>query len=310
MMRTTLLALSRSRRLAAALPRYGFARRAVRRFMPGEDLEHALAATADFEPLGMGAVLTCLGESVDDVAHAERVASHYHGVIDSVAARGLDTRISVKLTQLGMDLDDAMAVHHLRQLAARAADYDNEVWVDMEYSTHVDRTLAIFRAVAAEHRNVGICLQAYLHRTPGDLETLLQTTAAVRLVKGAYDEPAAIALRRRRDVDAAFQSLALRLLAGAREHADSPLPVLASHDTRLLGAVRDAHERAGGHRSDYEIQMLYGIRTREQRALAAAGHRVRVLISYGSAWFPWFMRRLAERPANVVFVARNLLARA
>jgi proline dehydrogenase len=237
------------------------------------------------------------------------VARHYHDVLDSIAGRDLDVRVSVKLTQLGMDLDDAMAAHHLRQLAARAADFGNEVWVDMEYSPYVDRTLAIFKEVAAEHRNVGICLQAYLHRTPDDLDALLRTTAAVRLVKGAYDEPANVAIRRKSEVDRAFARLSQRLLRGARDHTDAPRPVLASHDTNLLARIATEHEAAGRTRDEYEIQMLYGIRPREQRMLAADGHRVRVLISYGAAWFPWFMRRLAERPSNVIFVARNLLAR-
>jgi proline dehydrogenase len=309
MIRSALLRLAESRELARRLPRYRFARAAVRRFMPGEELDSALDAAAAFEPLRTGSVLTRLGENVHDRAEAAAVTDHYHDVLKRIDGRQLDARISVKLTQLGLDLDDALAVEHVAGLCAEAARYGNEIWIDMESSRYVDRTLALFRSVAAMHRNVGLCLQAYLRRTPDDLESLLGTSSAIRLVKGAYDETAAIAWRRRHDVDASFAALATRLVTAPRVHADTPLPVLATHDTALLDRITTALPAEGGSASAFEVQMLYGIRVAEQRRLAAAGWRVRVLISYGPAWFPWFMRRLAERPSNVLFVARNIVAR-
>lgn len=309
MLRSTLLALSRNRTLAERLPRFRFARSAVRRFMPGEELESALSATAEFAPHGIGTVLTRLGENIEDAAEADAVAAHYHDALAAIAGRELDACISIKLTQLGLDIDDDLARRHVASLCARAERLGIAVWIDIESSGYVHRTLALFRAVAAEHRNVGLCLQAYLRRTAADLAALLPATTAIRLVKGAYDEPGSVAYRRKSDVDANYARLAAVLLDAAALHVDAPPPALATHDTGLLAQITADAERRGVPRSAFEVQMLYGIRAAEQRRLAADRFRVRVLISYGSAWFPWFMRRLAERPANVWFVARNLVSR-
>jgi proline dehydrogenase len=308
-MRSTLLALSRNRALAARIPNYRFARAAVRRFMPGEELDAALRASADFAPAGMGTVLTRLGENLSSLDEADAVASHYREVLDRIAATGLDVRISVKLTQLGFDLDDDRARVHVDALCAHAARSGNEVWIDIESSEYVDRTIGLFRAVARNHRNVGLCLQAYLKRTAKDLDSLLATTAAIRLVKGAYNEPASISFRSQEDIDSNYARLASRLLGAAALHSDAPSPVLATHDTRLIDRISKQALASDIPPRAYEVQMLYGIRPDEQRRLASTGYRVRVLISYGPAWFPWFMRRLAERPANVWFVARNLVVR-
>lgn len=307
--RSALLWASRNPFLATRFPRYGFARAAVRRFMPGESLDEALNAAAGFEAHHIGTVLTHLGENVADARAADEVAAHYMAAYERIAQERRDAHISVKLTQLGLDIDDAMAESHVRTLAVRAARHHNVLWIDMESSAYVDRTLRLFRAVAADHANVGVCLQAYLRRTPQDLDALLPLTAAVRLVKGAYDEPPAVAFPRKRDVDDAFLRLAMRLLRAARNRPDAPVPALATHDTRLLEQIVNTAAPAGVGRDAYEVQMLYGIRAAEQERMAAAGHRVRVLISYGEAWFPWYVRRLAERPANVAFVVRSMVAR-
>lgn len=309
MFRTTLLAMSRSRALAERIPHFRFARAAVQRFMPGEELEAALDASAGFAPARIGTVLTRLGENLTSLEEADAVAAHYHQVLDLLAEKRLDTRISVKLTQLGLDLDDDRAREHVAALCAHAAALDNEVWIDIESSEYVDRTIDLFRAVARNHRNVGLCLQAYLKRTAADLDSLLAVTAAIRLVKGAYNEPASISYRYQEDVDENYVRLASRLLGAAGLHANAPSPVLATHDTRLVERISSEALRAGVPPVAYEVQMLYGIRVDEQRRLADKGYRVRVLISYGPAWFPWFMRRLAERPANVWLVARNLVTR-
>lgn len=307
--RNALLWASRNPWLAERFPRYRFARAAVQRFMPGERLEDALAATRSFEGAHIGTVITRLGENIEDAAEAGAVARHYDEALTRIAAERLDTQISVKLTQLGLDIDPGLAESHVRDLAKLAATHGNVVWIDMESSPYVDRTLALFRSVLRDHRNVGVCLQAYLRRTPEDVDTLLEHTGAIRLVKGAYDEPPSIAWPRKRDVDASYLRLAVRILRGSRAHPDAPVPALGSHDIPLLEQIANTAHTAGVERDGYEVQMLYGIRAAEQRRLARAGHAVRCLISYGAAWFPWYVRRLAERPANIGFVIRSMAAR-
>jgi len=302
--RRLLLRASRSAWLADQLRRRAFFRRAVRRFLPGEDVDAALAAAAEFARSGIGTVLTQLGEQVTNAAAAAAVRDHYVGVLAQIRKRGLPAQLSVKLTHLGLDVDRETCAHDLGTLAARAAEAGSVLWIDMEESRYVDATLELFQRARAERDNVGLCLQAYLRRTPADLERLLPLAPAIRLVKGAYAEPPAVAFPRKRDVDASYFALATRLLEqAARERAH---PVFGTHDLRLIGRIRERAAALGAPRA-YEVHMLYGIKTAEQRALAADGCAMRVLVSYGSAWFPWYMRRLAERPANVWFVMRNLL---
>ncbi|PYO41304.1 MAG: proline dehydrogenase [Gemmatimonadetes bacterium] len=303
--RRLLLRASRSAWLASQLRNRAFFRRAVRRFMPGEELPAALAAAADLAAAGIGSVLTQLGEQVATRQEAARVRDHYLDVLAHVRARRLPSELSVKLTHLGLDVDRAACHADLQSLARAAADAGSFLWIDMEESRYVDPTLEIFRTVRAVQPRVGVCLQAYLRRTPADLDALLALEPAIRLVKGAYNEPAAVAYPLKRDVDATYLALADRLLdRAARAQAR---PVFGTHDLGLVKRIRERatalHVAPGG----YEVHMLYGIRSAEQRALARDGVRVRVLISYGTHWFPWYMRRLAERPANVWFVVRNLV---
>jgi proline dehydrogenase len=305
-LRKALLVASRSRWLADRVPRYPFARRAVRRFMPGEKVDDAVAAARKFTSDGISTVLTHLGENVVERSAANAVEQHYEKVLERVCRESLDAHISVKLTQLGLDIDPALAEQNVRRLVELAAQNRNTVWIDIEQSSYTDRTIALFRAVATDHPNVGLCLQAYLRRTNTDLEALLPLTAAIRLVKGAYDEPPTIAFPKKRDVDANYLRLAVRLVRGARAHEDRPVPGLGTHDLSLLQQIISSAETGGVRRDEYEIQMLYGIRSREQVRMARDGHKVRVLISYGEAWFPWYVRRLAERPANIGFVIRSL----
>ena len=303
--RRLLLRASRSVWLARELRRRAFLRRAVRRFMPGEDLAAALDAAAGFARDGIGAVLTELGEQVTHAAEAAAVRDRYRDALDRIGQRALPGHISVKLTHLGLDVDRDACLAHLLALAERAAGAGSFVWIDMEESRYVDVTLELFRRARAARDNVGVCLQAYLRRTLEDLVSLLPLAPAIRLVKGAYNEPPAVAFARKREVDGCYVMLADRLLQeAARGRAR---PAFGTHDLRLIAGIR---ERAAALRSSgdgYEVHMLYGIRAAEQRALARDGVRVRVLISYGTHWFPWYMRRLAERPANVWFVVRNLL---
>ncbi len=301
--RRLLLRASRSPWLAAQLRRRAFFRRAVRRFLPGEDLGAALDAAAEFARAGLGSVLTQLGEQVGNRAEAVAVRDHYLGVLAAVRQRRLPSEVSVKLTHLGLEVDRGACEQALSALAARAADCGSLLWIDMEESRYVDVTLELFRRTRAERNNVGVCLQAYLRRTPDDLVGLLPLGPAIRLVKGAYNEPPSIAFPRKRDVDGCYAMLADRLLQEATRGRGRP--VFGTHDVRL--GIREQARRHGTPASAYEIHMLYGIKAAVQRALAAEGCTVRVLISYGSAWFAWYMRRLAERPANVWFVVRNLV---
>ncbi len=308
MLRETLLWASRNAWLRDRLPRQAFVRRAVRRFMPGEEAAEALDACAPFQRHGIGVVLTELGENVADAAAARAVVADYAGLLGEIRRRGLDAEISVKPTHLGFDVDPALAATGVEQLATLAAGDGRVLWVDMEGGAYTEPTLALYRRVRAAQPATGLCLQAYLYRTREDLESLCREAPRLRLVKGAYAEPAAIAWPRKEDVDASFFRLATRLLEAA-EAAPGARAAIATHDTAMIARVI-AHVAAKRiPRDRFEFQMLYGIGRDEQLRLAAAGYRVRVLVSYGSEWYPWYMRRLAERPANLWFVARSLVSR-
>jgi len=274
--------------------------------MPGEDPDSALRAAAEFKRDGIAVVLTRLGENVTHREEADEVAEHYLGLLDRIAAERLDAEVSVKLTQLGFDLDVDQTLAHATRLAARARSHGRSLWVDMEGSAYTEKTLAFYERLKAASPNVGVCLQAYLHRTAADLQRLLPLEPQIRLVKGAYSEGPAVAYQTRHDVDTNFVALARAMLDASRSGAQIRI-ALASHDIRLIDQVAEHARALGLPKTAYEIQMLYGIRIDQQRRLAREGYIVRDLISYGEAWYPWYMRRLAERPANVMFVLRQLL---
>ena len=303
-MRPLLLWMARNRLLKRWLPRIWFVRRAVRRFMPGETVEEALDAAEFFRPHGIGILFTKLGENLTKLSEAEAVAEHYHRLLDMIAARGMDAEISVKPTQLGLDLDREAAERLLAGLADHAAQRQGLLWLDMEGSAHTDGTLELYRSLKQTRPNIGICLQAYLRRTPADVHELLPLKPAIRLVKGAYDEPASIAFRRKQEVDAAFQSLCVLMLPPAAK-GDLRLG-MGTHDTELIERVTALAEGMALSKAAFEVEMLYGIRQKEQLRLASEGYRVLALIAYGEAWYPWYMRRLAERPANVLFALRQI----
>jgi len=306
--RRLLLWASTNRFLAERLPRLGFVRRAVRRFIPGETLGDAVAASERLGEEGIAAVLTLLGENVESPEEAREVREHYGEVLTRAEGLRPPAEISVKLTQLGLDQDPGVAREAVEDLCRRAAPSGRRVWIDMESSPYVERTLELFRAVRASHANAAVCLQAYLYRTEDDLEELLEGGATIRLVKGAYAEPPDVAYPARADVDQAYLRLASRLLDDLEEDAGHR-HAFATHDLELLGRIREEARGRGLPDDAYEFQMLYGIRPAAQRHFARDGASVRVLISYGPAWFPWYMRRLAERPANLWFLVRSLFAR-
>jgi len=303
--RSLLLRLSRSEWLAEQFRSRAFAQRAVRRFMPGEDLASALDATARFATAGIGTILTELGERVTTRAEADAVRDHYLGVLKQIRERQLPSVVSIKLTHLGLDTDREACLKDVMALAAAAQAGGSFLWIDMEESNYVDATLDVFRRVRGAHENVGVCLQAYLRRTAADLDALLPLKPAIRLVKGAYNEPPLVAFPAKRDTDANYFALGGKLLEAAAQGRATPC--FGTHDLGLIARLRERGTQLKVSPSAYEFALLYGIRADDQQRLAAQGARVRVLISYGSAWFPWYMRRLAERPANVWFVLRSLL---
>lgn len=304
-LRPILLRASRSGMLRRLAPRLPMVRRTVSRFMPGEELEDAIRAAEELSDDGLDAVFTELGEEVTDGEDAAAVARHYLKVLDRVSDRNEDVEISVKLTHLGLDFDYDMAREHVVDLAERAASEDNFVWIDMEDSEYTVPTLRLFAEVHSEHQNAGLCLQAYLRRTEDDLEALLERRASVRLVKGAYDEAPELAYQDPNEVDASFLRLGRRLLESASD--DGVRHALGTHDDRLIDELLGEADERGVPPELCEVQMLYGIRDALQRRLAGRGVAVRTLVSYGEAWYPWFVRRLAERPANLLLLARNLI---
>ena len=274
--------------------------------MPGEDVESALAAAHGFAADGIAVMFTRLGENVTTNAEANGVAEHYLGLLDTIAERGIDGEISVKLTQLGYDIDRERTLEHVQRLAERAAASGRTLWVDMEGSDYVEGTLELYERLHASHPNTGLCLQAYLHRTAADIQRLLPSDPAIRLVKGAYAEPASIAYQSRHEVDANYVALSVAMLEGIRAGRTVTIG-LGTHDVGLVEQIAEHAVALGLDRTAFEVEMLYGIRAGEQRRLAKEGYRVRDLIAYGEAWYPWYMRRLAERPANVIFALRQLL---
>lgn len=304
-MRTILLWMARNTWLRERLPRFRFVRRAVRTFMPGEDLGAALDAAVACRTDGIKAAFTRLGENLTDLAEADAVADHYISVLDQISARGLVGEVSIKLTQLGFDLDVDTAFRHFDRIAGHAAEVGTWAWIDMEGSAYVEGTIAFYERVRAVHDNVGLCLQSYLLRTPADVQRLLPLRPAIRLVKGAYDEPPTIAYRSRRDVDSAFLATATTLAPAVRDGAARL--VAGTHDVGLIEQIARHGAAIGLEPGRIEVEMLYGIRADQQRRLAKAGFDVRCLIAYGEHWYPWYMRRLAERPANVIFALRQLI---
>jgi proline dehydrogenase len=305
--RKVLLAMSTNAWLRDRATKTAFVRRSVSAFMPGERLDDAIAAAAAQERNGVRTIFTKLGENVTRREEAEDVTRHYMEVMDRVKEERLDACVSVKPTQLGLDLDANLCQANLQRLVDHAAVCGNFVWIDMESSSYVDPTLDLFRRARQRSSRIGVALQAYLYRTERDVESLVPLGAAIRLVKGAYLEPAFVAYPKKADVDENFYKLSCRLLAADVRTAGGLLHI-ATHDPKLVDRLRQYIQSHPVPRSLYEFAMLYGIQRPLQQRLIDAGEPLRVLVAYGEYWFPWYMRRLAERPANVGFVLRNLIA--
>lgn len=307
--RRALLAASQSPWLRERAARRGFVRRAAGRFLPGETAEAALSTARALANRGLTALVTHLGENVSDRAEAEAVTAQYLDLLDRIRTAQLPAEISVKLTHLGLDLDSELCLANLTRLIERAraaaAPVRTTVWIDMEQSPYVEVTLELHRRARKAFPNVGVCVQAYLRRTERDVEDLLSMGATVRLVKGAYSEPPELVIPKKTDVDEYFFHLSQRLLSPEARRS-GVRAALATHDRRLIARINRWAAEQGIRNEQIEYAMLYGIQRGEQFRLAQQGYRSCVLVSYGTYWFPWYMRRLAERPANILFLARNL----
>jgi proline dehydrogenase len=295
-----LLWASQNPAMTTRLPRFRFVQRSVARFMPGESAEEALeAAERLYRDAGVPATFTRLGENTNDLGQAAEAAGDYLRLLDRIEELDLDAEISVKLTQLGYDQDPGITATHVERLVDRSAELDRTCWIDIESTPYVDGTLDLYEAALHRSPNVGLCLQAYLRRTYDDIRRLQPSDPSIRLVKGAYREPKDLVFSSKGAIDESYFRLAQHLVHGGARRV-----VLGSHDTDLIARI----EGAVGGRDAFEIAMLYGIRADEQRRLVREGYEVRTLISYGPSWYPWFMRRIAEKPVeNTLLALRNIV---
>jgi proline dehydrogenase len=305
-MRTFLLALSRSVQLRQMAVGFEPARKLARRFTAGETLEEALAVAQRLNEEGLEVTLDHLGESVTGEPEARDAATATLDLLDGIEASGIRSGISVKLTQLGLELSPALTADNLRQIVARASEARRFVRIDMENAEYVQQTLDLFESLWGQYRNVGVVIQSYLHRSAGDVERLAQLGASVRLVKGAYDEPPDVAFADKAEIDASFNRL-MEQLFGNEARANGVFPAIATHDADLIDSARSYADRQNMARDSFEFQMLLGVRSTLQQQLVAEGYRVRAYVPYGEQWYPYLMRRLAERPANVYLIVQNLV---
>ncbi len=299
MLRSTLLRLSENKGFAHWVTTNGTTRRMSHRFVAGEGLDEAIEAARRCNDAGMMVSLDCLGENVATPGDAQKARAIYLGIFDRIAQEKLKANVSCKLTQLGLDISVEFCEGMVLSIAERAAAYDSFFRIDMEGSIYTQRTVELVKRVRAQTPCVGTVIQAYLYRSESDIHDLLSYGCRIRLCKGAYKEPPEVAFARKQDVDSNYVKLMRLLLPSGFYHA------IATHDPGMIAeTIRCAAEKQIS-KDDFEFQMLYGVRTDLQRQLVRDGYRVRIYVPYGQEWFPYFMRRLAERPANLGFFARN-----
>jgi proline dehydrogenase len=299
--RALLLFLSRRKQLRKWMETSALARRLAARFVAGDTFADGLEAGSRINREGIAVTFDRLGESVTSLAEAEISRDEYLRVVDQISEHHLDANVSIKLTQFGMDVSEPACRANVEQLVQRARDRNGFVRIDMESSEYTERTLRLVNDLHAQHETVGTVIQAYLRRSEKDIETLCRQGIRVRLCKGAYLEPAEVAFQEKSEVDRNFVHL-MRILLAAGTY-----PAIATHDEKIIQDAKNFASARSLSRDSFEFQMLYGIRRDLQRRLVAEGYRLRLYVPFGKAWYPYFMRRLAERPANVLFLARNLL---
>ncbi len=305
LMRNFFLSLSRSERLRRVATGFGPARAMAHRWVAGETLEEALEGVRVLNRDGILATLDHLGENVTSEHEARDATTEIIDLVEGIAAHDLRSGVSVKLTQLGLDLGPALAAENLERIVARAAEVDRFVRIDMEGYDYLQTTLDLFDGLWPRYQNVGLVVQSYLYRSADDVALLIDMGVSVRLVKGAYDEPPEVAFPDKADTDANYVCLMEQLFSD-KAQANGVFPAIATHDEHLIAWAREHARERQISPERFEFQMLYGIRPGLQHQLVADGYRVRAYVPYGRQWFPYFMRRLAERPANVVFLARNM----
>ena len=300
LLRQMLIRLSQQDRLRNLAARNTVAQHMAYRFVAGETLDEAVRVVREINRRGMTATLDHLGENVSSKEEATEAANAYLRILEEISRTGITCNASLKLTQLGLDLGDDFAFENTRRVVDLAAQLGNFIRIDMESSNYVDRTLDIFFRLFADYQNVGAVIQSYLYRSESDLEQLIQAGARVRLVKGAYLEPASVAFQEKDEVDRSFVRLMQMLLSRGN------YPAIATHDVAMIRATRRYAEQQDIEQARYEFQMLFGIRRDLQLQLVREGYNMRVYVPYGTHWYPYLMRRLAERPANVMFVLGNV----
>jgi len=306
MIRHLLITLSRSQAMHRFMTQFGPARRAARRFIAGETLDEAIAVVRDLNSRGILATLDHLGENVASREDARRAAREYDELLQRIAHEGVQSTISVKLTHVGLDFGEDFCCDAMRGIVQTAKSVGSIVEIDIEGSEYTQHTLNVFHCLLDEYQNVRLALQSYLFRTEEDLRELIERGSSVRLCKGAYDEPAAIAWKDKADVDDSFARL-MDMMMSEDALQNGFYPALATHDHLLILRVERAVTRRSIVKDRFEFQMLHGVRRDWQQRLAADGYRLRVYVPYGTQWYPYFMRRLAERPANMFFMARAFL---
>ncbi len=301
MWRSVVLTLSNNMATRQLVTKNPFGRRAAQRFVAGETIADAVAAARELNRRDASVELDYLGEHVSDATQAKQAMRTYLAMLDKIAVSGIDSHVSVKASQMGQDVNEDLCFDNISKVIERAAATESFVWMDMEGSNYTERTIELYKRLRAQHENVGLALQAYLHRTKADAEDIISIGGTVRLCKGAYSEPHDVAFAHKSDVDGNYAALTELLLGSGHFHA------IATHDEMM---IRHAVEFARSHALDrqaFEFQMLYGVRRDLERRFAAEGRRLRLYVPFGSAWYPYFMRRLAERPANLFFLLKNLL---
>jgi len=304
LLRSALIALSQNRSLRRFMESSWLGQRVSRRFVAGLEIENALLAAAEANQLGIAVTLDALGESVTNEAEAHEAALLYHKLLDAINARKLNANVSLKLTQMGLNLSEDLANKIVSDLVDHAARLNNFVRIDMEDASLTDQTLKLVHQLKSNPKctnAVGVVIQAYLYRSKADIEQLLKLQTRVRLCKGAYKEPPERAFPRKAEVDANYLRLSHQLLASGVFHG------LATHDEAMISAIKNYARQNGILPASFEFQMLFGVRRDLQKQLVQQGYNVRVYIPFGRDWYPYFMRRLAERPANVLFLLKNLL---